>query len=218
VSAVVVREGDPHRAPLEGFVADHYRRCYGARVTTFLPTLLGLVRADAVLGVIGARGAEDGTPLFLERYLDAAVETVLADRLGSPVARKDLVEVGNLAGCEAGAGRALVTTLAAWLSARRVPWAVFTGTTALRNAFARLGIPTVDLGHADPARLGDERAAWGTYYDTEPRVTAADVAQVLRAGERDRRLSVELASARTAAAAAKGTWDDAARLGLARSA
>lgn len=202
VSVVVADESAPRRRDLERFVASHYARCYDARVAAFLPTLLGLVRGEEVLGVVGARRAEPGTTLYLERYLDLPVEAVLSSRRGSPVVRTDLVEVGNLAGCEAGSGRALVTTLASWLHARGIPWAVFTGTTALRNAFARLGIEATDLGPADPARLGAEGAAWGRYYDTEPRVTVVSVAATLRAGELDRRLSTGLAAARAAAAAA----------------
>lgn len=189
---------DFRRDEIEGFIVEHYARCYAARVERFLPVLLGLRRGARVVGAIGAR---DGTsPLYVERYLDTPIERALSLRSGSVVQRNDLVEVGNLAGCEAGAGRVLVTTLAAWIHARGIPWAVFTGTTALRNGFQRLGVALLDLGPADPSRLGDERAAWGSYYDTDPRVTAVSVAETLRAAERDPRLAGDLVGVRAQAA------------------
>lgn len=194
------RAGDPWRDEIEALVVEHYARCYGARVDRFLPFLLGLRRGDAVVGAIGAR--DGASRLFLERYLDVPIDVALAARSGGPVRRSDVVEVGNLAGSDAGAGRVLVTTLAAWIHARGIPWAVFTGTTALRNGFRRLGVEMLDLGPADPARLGAERGSWGRYYDTEPRVTAVSVAETLRAADRDPRLAGSLVGVRARAAAA----------------
>jgi hypothetical protein len=57
-------------------------------------------------------------------------------------------------------------------------WAVFTCGPELRNAFRRLRIPLLDLAAADPMALDeDERMRWGSYYDQQPRVMAASVAE-----------------------------------------
>ncbi len=182
---VAAREGDAAREAVERFVATHYLRAHGATVTRFQPLLLALIRNDAVVAAVGVRAPADAAPLFLERYLDVPVEQALASRVRRPVLREDVAEVGNLAGAAPGSGRALPAVLAAWLEGRSIPWAVFTGTTALRNGFLRLGARLVDLGPADPARLGAERAQWGSYYGTMPRVAAVPVGDLLVAAAID---------------------------------
>ncbi len=161
------------RREAERFVAQGFRRLYGAEVREFMPTLMTL-RADdgLLLGVLGLRPARDGR-LFLERYLDQPVEQLLAARTDGPVDRWGVVEVGNLAVADAGGGRWLITALTAYLYAARSRWVVFTTGPVLCNAFRRLGIDLIDLGPASPTRLEvDERAAWGRYYDQAPRVMA----------------------------------------------
>jgi hypothetical protein len=181
----------PERARCEAFVADVYGRRYGARITHFLPLLLGLGAGGAGLqGVIGARPGSRPGELFLEQYLDRPVERVLSGRLRRGVRRDELVEVGNLASAGGRLGPALITTLASWLDGAGMPWAVFTATTGLRTLFGRLGIPLVDLGGAPAERVGRRLADWGSYYETAPRVVAAEVRRVRQAGWVDACLSV----------------------------
>ena len=167
----------PARAELERFVALHFARAYGAEIRSFMPHLLGLRTQDGVLnGVLGCRFAHEH--FFLERYVDAPIEHVLADRLAKPVARAGLVEVGNLAVAAAGGARWLIAALTAYLAGAGRAWAVFTAVPALINAFTRLGVALVPLAPAHCHRLpAHERAAWGSYYDTAPKVMAASVAQ-----------------------------------------
>jgi len=55
---------------------------------------------------------------------------------------------------------------------------VFTCGPMLKNAFDRLGIELIDLAVADPGSLTpEETLRWGSYYDTKPRVMAANVSQ-----------------------------------------
>lgn len=167
----------PTRAELERFVALHFARAYGADIRSYMPRLLGLRPHDGVLsGVLGCRFAHER--FFLERYVDAPIEQVLAERLAKPVARAGLVEVGNLAVAAAGGARWLIAALTAYLAGAGRTWAVFTAVPALINAFARLGVALVPLAPAHSERLpAHERAAWGSYYDTHPKVMAASVAQ-----------------------------------------
>lgn len=160
---------------------DRFDRQFGARITHFLPVLLGLVDGDdQVLGVVGTTPGADagGGRWFCEQYLDAPVEQVLSAALARPVERSRLAEVGNLAAERPGAGRLLLGSLAAWLDGAGCEFAVFTATRPLRALFRRLRIPLVELGAADPARLGDAAQAWGRYYEGDPCVVAAALTDV----------------------------------------
>ncbi len=170
----------PERLALEAFVADCFRRAHGATPTQFCEQLMGW------RGLHGEwQGAVGYTPLagrraFLEHYLDQPIEQVLAARLGRPLSRDSVVEAGNLAALDAGGTRLLISGLTRHLHARGYTWVVLTGTRALLNSFARLGIPMELLGPADPARLPDGGRSWGNYYETHPQVAFTDIAHAAR--------------------------------------
>lgn len=164
------------RRPVEALIRQRFDEAYGARISGFMPRLFSLEEIGGLpLGACGLRDA-GSTPLFLERYLDLPIEAAIAAQLGRPVARETIVEVGQFAGQGAGAFRSLIRHLAERLHRDGQHWVVFTGTTALRNAFARLGLPVRELGIADPARLTpEEREDWGSYYRHAPRVMFGDI-------------------------------------------
>lgn len=167
------------RADLEGFIARRFDRAYGAKLTHFLPHLLGL-RGDGGqwLGAVGYCGAGDG-PLFLEQYLEAPVEQLLSHALDRPVSRDRVVEIGNLAAVRAGMARVLIPGLAARLRGEGFELAVFTATRELRNAFHRLSLGPIVLAAADPARLRGGAAAWGSYYTHAPTVMGGRLSDCL---------------------------------------
>ena len=171
----------PQRRAFEEFIAARFARAYGARLTHFLPHLLGvkdgLGRWQAAAGY-AATGAQ---PLFLEQYLDQPVEQALAAAIGAPIARGSVVAVGNLAANSAGMARALIPQLARHLHRMGYRWVAFTATRALRNSFHRLGLKPVPIAAADPARLADGGARWGSYYDQDPVVVAGKISLGLRA-------------------------------------
>lgn len=179
-----VHHAHPARAAFEHFIAARFGRAYGAHVTHFLPHLLGvrdgLARWQAAAGYASA----DAQALFVEQYLDHPIESTLAAALGRPVARTGIVEVGNLAAISAGMARAIIPQLARHLHRLGYLWVVFTATSALRNSFYRLGLRPLPLVRADPGRLPDGGASWGTYYDQDPVVMAGKIAHGLYAGER----------------------------------
>jgi hypothetical protein len=171
----------PQRRAFEDFIAARFARAYGARLAHFLPHLLGvkdgLGRWQAAAGYAAA-GAQ---PLFLEQYLDQPIEQALAAAIGAPIARGSVVEVGNLAANSAGMARALIPQLARHLHRMGYRWVAFTATRALRNSFHRLGLKPVPIAAADPARLADGGAHWGSYYDQDPVVVAGKISLGLRA-------------------------------------
>jgi len=173
----------PARAAFEDFIAARFCRAYGARVTHFLPHLLGVSDGFAHWQAAAGYAAAGAQALFLEQYLDRPIERVLSAALGRPIARPGIVEVGNLAAVSAGMARLIIPQLARHLHRLGYVWVVFTATRALRNSFSRLGLRPLPLTRADPARLADGGASWGTYYDQDPVVMAGKISHGVRAGE-----------------------------------
>jgi hypothetical protein len=172
--------GDAQRPAVEDFIRRVYAERYGARVAHFAPTLVSLADAHGdVVAAAGYRGAGTG-PLFLERYLGMPVEQALSARTGAQPARPDVVEIGHLAGAQAGAGRELISLLGPHLARQRFRWAVATLTRELLLLFSRRGVVPFALAPADPARLGPEAAQWGSYYEHEPVVLAGEILPALR--------------------------------------
>lgn len=174
-SLEILPPGHPDRPDLQQFIADAYARAYGARVRHFARTLVGLgnpgTRWTAAVGYTLA-----GTdPLYLEQYLDQPIEVAVTERTGVPVRRDQLVEVSNLAAAGTGAAREIIVRMTTMLNRLGRSWVVLTATKALLNSFARLDIHPIPLAPADPRRLPDGGASWGTYYASQPRVVTASI-------------------------------------------
>ena len=161
-----------------GFIRRRFLQAYGAEPALRLPALLALTTAQgSLLAAVGVRNA-GRERLFLEDYLSVPVEAVMPV---SGIERYKIAEIAHLAGVEAGVSRYLFASLSVWLASAGYEWVVCTGTDHLSNSFKRLGIATQVLGDADPARLPDEGAGWGRYYDHHPEVMAIKVSQGLAA-------------------------------------
>lgn len=163
------------RPALEAFIAAEFARVYGARVQHFCQMLAGCRDAcGRWIAALGYTLAGDGR-LFLEQYLDRPVEAAIAERVGVPVAREQVVEVGNLAGRSAGAARALIAFMTHHLYQQGLVWVSFTATRTLLNSFSRLRLVPTVLADADPARLRDARHDWGSYYASRPQVMFGNI-------------------------------------------
>lgn len=169
--------GDAQRFEVEAFVQRVYRQRFGADVRHFAPMLVSLRGAQGeVVAAAGYRAADSG-PLFLERYLPTSVERLLP---GAAPVRARIVEVGHLAGSQAGEGRRLILLLGMHLAAQRFDWVVSTLTEELRHLFVRMGVAPLALGVADPDVLGDEAPHWGSYYEHRPVVLAGQIEPALQ--------------------------------------
>lgn len=172
----LVEARGPQRVELERFIAARFAEVYGAQVQHFMPRLLGLADEHGQrIAAFGLRCAAE-EPLFLQRYLEAPAEQVVARRRGTVVARERLVEVGNLAGASPGALRQLIPALTTYLHAEGYHWLLFTGSARLCKAFTRLGLPLELVTAADAERLPpEERELWGSYYEQQPAVMLGDI-------------------------------------------
>jgi hypothetical protein len=173
------------RSDVEALISRVYALRYQAVVLHFTPTLVSLQRDAGVVAAAGYRRASQET-LFLERYLDAPVESLLGSHAGTTPSREQIFEVGHLAAARAGAGRDLVVSLCRHLVDQGCEWVVATVTRELDHLFVRAGVEPVRLGAATPGALGGEAAAWGTYYEHLPTVLAADLPRALRRLTRSR--------------------------------
>lgn len=169
------------RRSVEHFVASQFRKAYAARITEFMPDLMGLYDNTALAAACGLRQAATG-PMFLEQYLERPAEEMLGEKAGTATNRRSMMEVGNLSIARPGYARHLVFWLTMHMRNAGMQWALFSAVPALLNNFRRLGIPLLILAPADPEKISAEvRATWGTYYDQRPQVSAVNVDTAFRA-------------------------------------
>lgn len=169
--ALVAGPEHAHRPALEAFVVRRFAEAYGARVTADYPLICGLTAPGGeVLAAAGLRFA-DAQPLFLERYLDGPVEAEVARTLDAPAPRSAIVEIGAFASTHPAWSMQLFEALPPWLAGlagRR--FAVATLRPELARMLGRSGFALHWIADADPARLGANASAWGSYYAGAPRV------------------------------------------------
>lgn len=170
---LLVQPGHRLRPAIEDTIRQVYRANYGADLPGFPQHVLAMVEGSGVLAAAGLRFGD----FFSERYLDEPVEDVLARLARRPVARAGIVEVTTLAAARPGHALPLIAEIVALARARGIEWAFFTLTARLRATLRRWGVPVLDLGPARPERLPDA-AAWGRYYESQPRVCAVHDAMV----------------------------------------
>jgi hypothetical protein len=163
------------RKRIEQFIADRFLVAHGAHLHQFMPLLVALESATGeVLAVAGVRSAQL-EPLFLEHYLNAPVERIIAQRLQVDSHRQDVVEVGNLAAVRPGSGRYLFAALTDLLVGWNFRWLACTGVAGVVNVLRRLGIDPVCVAPALPDKIPGGAAGWGNYYDKQPQVMVGEI-------------------------------------------
>lgn len=185
---------DSGRAAAEQLIRRVYRAAYAADIAEFLPLLLELQGRDSAVAVLGMRPARVGQPLFLEHYLDRPIEQEIAAHAGRPVARSDVVEIGNLAAAMPGVSAPLFLVMAAALAASDHRWLAFTATPQVERLVVRLNYAPLVLHTVDATRLGADAGCWGSYYATGPRVMGCDLAAALARGAELPRVQALLAA------------------------
>lgn len=163
------------RAEFKAFVQVRFNEAHGARISRFMPELIGLRNpAGELTAVCGVRLAREEN-LFLEHYLQVPAQSVIARLAERPVQRGEIVEVGNLAASSPGNARLIIIAMTGLLAHRGLQWVVFTGAPTLINSFRRLGLEPMRLCEADPHLLGEQRHDWGQYYEQRPQVFAGNI-------------------------------------------
>lgn len=164
------------RRAVEAFIEGIYAKTYGAVIAQHYPMLVSVQdKTGRILAALGFRAAGTHT-VFLEHYMDAPVEHAVSGAFKCEIARQQIVEVGNLGSAGHGAAIFLFVALMAYLQRMGFSHLVLTGTNRLRGYFEKLGVDPRDMGAADPHRLPDQGVSWGSYYKTDPRLIAGDIA------------------------------------------
>ncbi len=160
------------------FIRATFAEHYQADVKELPSTLVTLQNPrNDTTAVSGLRfGASE--QFFLEQYLDGPIENYLGS--AGEVDRSRIVEICNLAAPTPGQVRYLLIALGAYLHSAGYEWVVCTAIGSLCNTLSRMSFTPVVLGMADPARLGEAAADWGSYYDKNPRVIAGHLAEANR--------------------------------------
>ena len=164
----------PQRPPIQAFIREVFRQAHGAEVYSFHPGLLSFTAGGNQRAVLGYRDPLQA-PLFAEQYLERPAQELASDLLDLEVRRDQMVEVGNLALADPGQARWVIAASTAFLAAAGYRWVLFTANLPLANAFRRLGLKPQALGRADPDRLPDHGASWGSYYEAGPQVYVGDI-------------------------------------------
>ncbi len=172
------------RQKAEQFVTKRFRAEYGATVEYFLGRHILSYDQGELKSVVGYHIADEN-PLYLEQYLSAPVEHVIASRrdVGELIDRASIVEVGNLASTSPGSFRRLILSLCRYFHEGSSSWVVFTSTPQLLNTFKKLGLELVFLGDAHEGDLargaqtgaGSGEESWGSYYEHKPTVVAGNI-------------------------------------------
>lgn len=165
----------PARSELEGFIHARYAAIYQANIRHFLPFLLASWQGTQLQGALGLRPGAAGA-FFVENYLDASIESIVAQQQGEYVPREQIIETGNLAGSR-GSSQLLFVVLTEVLYKAGFRWITFTATPMVINLLHRLGFAPQAICEADVSRLGEQAQDWGSYYDNRPSVVIGNIEQ-----------------------------------------
>jgi hypothetical protein len=166
---------ETRRPAFEAYIQQRFRKAHGADIRHFMPELFGLNNASGELCAVAGVRLANSEELFLERYLDEPIGPLISAAANQTVDRTGIVEVGNLAASDTGSARLSIIAITYLLAMGGLEWVAFTGNIGLVNSFHRLGLKPVTLCAADPARLGDDRHSWGSYYDSKPWVHVGNI-------------------------------------------
>ncbi|MCL1073729.1 thermostable hemolysin [Shewanella dokdonensis] len=176
------------RPAVEQFIASKFQQVHHAQLNSFLPWLIDISYHGRTVGAYGLRPGQY-QPLFIEQYLPAAIEQLVAEVAKRPVVRDSLIEIGNLALETKAFGPMLMVTLAQMLASAGYEWMVFTATEQVQHLMQRLGFEPHSLCSADPAKLAGDYSIWGSYYRNNPSVMIGNLQRASEIINTDPRLA-----------------------------
>lgn len=160
----------PGRKQAQDHIRNVYADVYGAQVTEFAPLLVVAKRPDGeILCAAGIRTAQDG--FFSDAYLPADFPTAIRQAADLDVSNLEIMEVVSLASRTPFPVLPVLDKMIEWGRENGMTCGVFTATKPLRRLLKRTSLTYVELATADVSKTTNPEA-WGSYYDTDPRVCA----------------------------------------------
>ncbi|HSC68079.1 MAG TPA: thermostable hemolysin [Cellvibrio sp.] len=176
--------GARERAAIEAYIHARFAEVHQADVCHFLTNIISLRCGNEYSAAVGLEAASKGR-LFAEQYLDAPIEQLVSTRLGQPVARDQIVEIGNLVSTCKGSSLLLFIVIGEVMERLGYHYVMFTGTREVKALLARLRYSPIVLGDADPNVLPDGGASWGSYYHNRPQVMFGDNRPAMQAARKN---------------------------------
>ena len=160
----------PGRQETQDHIRGVYRHVYGANIDEFAPLLVVAKRIDGeILCAAGIRTAEDG--FFSEAYLPSDFSSALQQVAGISVPISEIMEVVSLASTTPFPVLPMLDKMIEWGRQNAMTCGVFTATKPLRRLLNRTSLNYVELASANVTQVPNPKA-WGSYYDTDPKVCA----------------------------------------------
>jgi len=160
----------PGRKEAQDHIKGVYSHVYGADVADFAPLLVVAKRVDGeILCAAGIRIAKDG--FFSDTYLKTDFSTALQHAAHIDVPAQEIMEVVSLASTTPFPVLPMLDKMIEWGRENGMTCGVFTATTPLRRLLKRTLLNYVELAPADISQVSNPKA-WGSYYDTDPKVCA----------------------------------------------
>ena len=160
---------------LQQFVSTCFRGYFDADVHSHLPYFLSAYSAESLVATLGFEPVEEDKAIFLEQYLECAVEQVISQKIGRAISRLKVVELGSLSSARKGFSELIFILIADILYKAGFEWVVLTATPQVHKLVNKLGLTTIELCVADPIKLDDKGQSWGHYYESKPKVLAGDL-------------------------------------------
>ena len=167
--------GGTQRKEIEHFIKQGFSKSHQAKVSVSMPHLLALCNGT-YKAALGIRSGKEY--LFIEQYLSSAIEqqAVFAE---NNISRKDIVEIGHLFSNNQRFTIPLFMITAVSLFYLNYKYMVFSGTEKVINLIAKSGVNYTHLCNAQQNKIDTSTDEWGTYYDTNPKVIAVSLSDVI---------------------------------------
>jgi hypothetical protein len=164
--SILVQQHHPRRQQVEAYIRSTYNKAYAAQILEFPAELIASISSSGkIICSAGIRTERSG--FFSEIYLDKPVECLIAQSMGRPVARSEILEIGSLAFTSVRPCFDLLDEITLYGRQHGFKWCLFTGTEKLRRLLRLAGLQIVKLRPAEIEKI-TEPQHWGDYYATDP--------------------------------------------------
>ncbi len=168
----------PDRLSVESYIRSKFKEVYAAEIDHFLPMIISLKLGGCFSAAVGMREAE-WDHLFVEQYLEIAIEKEISRLSEQTVFRNNIIEIGNLVSTTAGSSQFIFLLLTEILYRIKRDWVVFTATDKVEQLLRKLGFSPHVLTEARADKLGASKCQWGKYYKSRPQVMCLSVLTAL---------------------------------------